>query len=93
MHLLSQNMDFRMIIPRTNYYGSGELESKDEDLLYPETDNCCQKHDYYPEKIARFSRKFFGKKFHFYHSVYVLCDVLIEIKRKQVVPDLSFLNC
>ena len=43
-------MDFRMIIPGTNYYGSGELESKDEDLLYPETDNCCRKHDYYPEK-------------------------------------------
>ena len=42
-------MDFRMIIPGTNYYGSGELKSKDENRLYPETDNCCRKHDYYPE--------------------------------------------
>ena len=90
---LSLSWSQGMIIPGTNYCGSGELESKDEDLLYRETDNCCQKHDYYPEKIARFCRNFFGQKLDFYHDVYVLCDVLIEIKRKQVVPDLSFLNC
>ena len=65
MHLLSQNVDFRMIILGTNYCGSRELKSKDEDPLYPETDNCCQKHDYYPEKIARFCRNFFGQKLDF----------------------------
>ena len=43
---LSLSWSQGMIIPGTNYCGSGELESKDEDPLYPETDNCCQKHDY-----------------------------------------------
>ena len=71
---LSLSWSQGMIIPGTNYCGSGELESKDEDPLYPETDNCCQKHDYCPEKIARFSRKFELTNFYPYTISSCECD-------------------
>ena len=77
---LSLSWSQGMIIPGTNYCGSGELESKDEDPLYPETDNCCQKHDYCPEKIARFSRKF--ELYNFYPYTISLCEC-----------DADFLQC
>ena len=80
MLLILSSSSQGMIVPGTNYCGSGELESKDEDPLYAETDHCCQQHDYCPERIARFTRKF--ELYNFYPYTISLCEC-----------DADFLQC
>mgnify|MGYP001183336466 FL=1 len=62
-----------IILPGTNYCGAGELEQKG-DPLYAGTDNCCQQHDYCPEKIYKFSKKFELRNYYPYTISLCQCD-------------------
>ena len=75
LYLLSKPLS----IPGTNYCGPGGLQSKDDQTLYPGTDNCCKQHDHCPEQIARFTKKF--ELYNFCPYTLSLCECDMEFLR------------